>query len=239
MNAIEIRDLWVRLGKELVLQGINLEVEEKSTLAIIGPNGGGKTTLLRAILGLIKPERGRVLIFGEEPERQRAKIGYVPQLSLFDRDFPATVYEAVKMGAYRKEHGEEKIEKALKMLEIEELKDMMIGELSGGQVQRALIARALVGEPEILLLDEPTASIDYEAKTSFYDLLPELKKTIVLVTHDVGIISESIEKVACLNRKLYYHGEREGALENVSELYHCPVDILAHGLPHRVLREHE
>lgn len=239
MNAIEIRDLWVRLGKEPVLQGINLEVEEKSILAIIGPNGGGKTTLLKTILGLIKPGRGRVLIFGEEPEKQRRKIGYVPQLSLFDRDFPATVYNVVKMGTYKKEYKEEKIEKALDMLEIKELKDKPIGELSGGQVQRTLIARALVGEPEILLLDEPTASIDYEAKTSFYDLLPELNKTIVLVTHDVGIISERVEKVACLNRKLYYHGEREGALENVSELYRCPVEILAHGLPHRVFKEHE
>ena len=239
MNAIEIKDLWVRLGKELVLQGIDLEVEEKSILAVIGPNGGGKTTLLKTILGLIKPDRGRVLIFGEEPEGQRRKMGYVPQLSLFDRDFPATVYEVVKMGTYKKEYKEEKIEKALDMLEIKELKDKLIGELSGGQVQRTLIARALVGEPEILLLDEPTASVDYEAKTSFYDLLPELKKTIVLVTHDVGMISEHVEKVACLNRKLYYHGEREGALENVSELYHCPVDILAHGLPHRVFKEHE
>ena len=240
MKAVEIRDLWARLGDEVVLQGIDLEVDEKSILAIIGPNGGGKTTLLRAILGIVKPGRGSVLVFGEKPEKARTRTGYVPQFSLLDRRFPATVYEVIKMGTYGKKDTEKNVEKALDVMEIEELRNRRIGELSGGQLQRTLIARALVREPELLLLDEPTASIDYEAKTSFYELLPELKEkmAIIIVTHDVGALSEHVEKVACLNRKLYYHGAREGALESVSALYHCPVDILAHGVPHRVLKEH-
>ena len=248
-EVIRLDDVWVKYGDLTVLEEINLSVENLDFLGIIGPNGGGKTTLLKVILGLIKPSQGKVTVLGDSPEKSRKFIGYVPQISQFDREFPVTVLDVVLMGrlgrkGLLRKYGEEDRRIAYEVLEsveMLELKDKQIGKLSGGQLQRVLLARALVADPKILLLDEPTASIDEPTKTELYELLKNLnqKITIVLVSHDIGVISSYVDKIACLNRRLFYHGSKEIEEETIEKVYQCPIDLIAHGVPHRVLRKHE
>ena len=247
-EVIRLEDVWVNYGDVTVLEGINLSVEELDFFGVIGPNGGGKTTLLKVILGLVKPSRGRVTVLGDTPERARRFIGYVPQESQFDRDFPVTVLDVVLMGRlghtglFRRYSSEDRriAYEALEAVEMLEYKDRQIGRLSGGQRQRVFIARALVTQPKILLLDEPTASVDKPIQTEVYELLKRLndRVTIVLVTHDIGVISTYVDKIACLNRRLFYHGSKELTTEIIEETYQCPVELIAHGVPHRVFREH-
>ncbi|RLF57643.1 MAG: ABC transporter [Thermoplasmata archaeon] len=247
MNAIELKDVWVYLDGRLILEGINLTVKERDFLGIIGPNGGGKTTLLKVILGLIKPKKGEVLIFGKSPEEGRRYIGYVPQKSIFDPNFPITSLEVVLMGRCGKKglftrynnQDIEKAEYALELVGMLEYKNTPIGELSGGQQQRVFIARALASEPKILLLDEPTVGVDILIQEEFYELLKKLNKsmTIILVSHDISVISVHVKQIACLNRKLYYHGDKRISKEELEEIYQCSVEILAH-LPHRILDKH-
>jgi zinc transport system ATP-binding protein len=163
--------------------------------------------------------------------------------------FPITVWEVVLMGRlgrdkYFKKFAKEDMEIAemsLKYVEMEKSKDKKIGELSGGERQRVFVARALASQPKILLLDEPMANVDSPREKEFYELLKKLKEklTIILVSHDIGIISAYVDKIACLNRKIYYHDSKEILLQDLSAVYGCPVDIIAHGLPHRVLKEHD
>jgi len=247
-EAVRLEDVWVRYGDITVLEEVNLTVKEHDFLGIIGPNGGGKTTLLRVILGLVKPSRGRVWVLGGSPEKGRRFIGYVPQYTEFDRDFPITVLDVVLMGrlgrvglfkGYRDEDRRIALE-ALEKMEMLDFKDRRLGSLSIGQMQRVFIARALATEPRLLLLDEPTASIDKPMQTNIYELLQRLKDevTIILVSHDIGVISTYVDKIACLNRKLFYHDSKEITVEMLEETYQCPVEMIAHGVPHRVLKEH-
>ena len=248
-EVIKLENVWVRYGELTVLEDVNLTVYRGDFLGIIGPNGGGKTTLLKVILGLIKPSKGKVMVLGGPPESKRGLIGYVPQITQFDRNFPASVLDVVLMGRLGqsklfKRYDERDKRIALEMLEameMTEFKDRPIGELSGGQLQRVLVARALASEPEILLLDEPTASIDEPTKTELYELLKKLneKVTILLVSHDIGVISVYVDKIACLNKRLFYHGSKEVTTETLEKAYQCPVELIAHGIPHRVLRKHE
>lgn len=248
-EIVRLEDVWVQTDRTPILEAIDLSVKGNDFLGIIGPNGGGKTTLLKVVLGLIAPTRGKVSVMGEPPERGRKHIGYVPQHNLFDRDFPISVWEVVLMGRYGrtglfKRHGDvDKVKAgdALAMVGMLEKRDRQIGKLSGGEQQRVLIARALAGEPRLLLLDEPTASVDPAVQTLFYELLERLKKrmAIVLVSHDLSAISIYVDKVACLNRQLYYHGSKEIGPEVLEATYKCPVQMIAHGtVPHRVLKEH-
>lgn len=217
-------------------------------MGIIGPNGGGKTTLLKVILGLILPSKGEVKVFGRKPEENREYIGYVPQYPLFDREFPISVEEVVLIGRWGKSKyfksynqiDKQKAQEVLDLVGMLEFKNKQIGRLSGGQQQRVFIARALVTDPKVLLLDEPLASIDTLLQTGFYELLERLKKkmSIVLVTHDLTAVSIYMDKVACLNRRLFYHNSKEIRLEDLEATYRCPVDLIAHGIPHRVLRKH-
>ena len=247
---LEIKDLQVSYGGIEALRGISLNVEEHEFLGIIGPNGGGKTTLLKAILGLVQPQSGTVRIFGQTGDKARRSIGYVPQFSKFDRRFPISVEEVVLMGRLAgrspwfvryDDKDRMVVQSLLARLEILDLKQRQIGQLSGGQLQRVLIARALAVEPRILILDEPTASVDSASKTRIYDILKELKKemTILIVTHDLSAVSSNIDKIACLNQQLFYHGRTELEAGLVEKVYGCPVDLIAHGVPHRVLRGHE
>lgn len=247
-EVVKLEDVWVAYDGECVLEGINLTVAQNDLLSIIGPNGSGKTTLLKVIAGLIKPAWGSVRVFGENPEKVRSLIGYVPQRSHFDHAFPISVWEVVltgrlgKIGLGRRLSREdrEKACWAMKTVEIEDLQAKHMGSLSLGQQQRVFIARALVTEPKLLLLDEPAASVDAPGQAELYELLTELKKlmAIVLVTHDIGAVSTYMEKIACLNRKLFYHHSKEIIPEELEATYRCPVDMIAHGVPHRILKEH-
>ena len=249
-KAIWVKNLWVQLDEAMVLENINLELMEKEFLGIIGPNGGGKTTLLKAILGLLKPFKGTIRIFGEPPVKARHNIGYVPQYTMYDKDFPINVWDVVLMGRlntrkyipWYSASDKKAAKNALDTVEMYDFKNHHIDNLSGGQKQRVFIARALASNPRMLLLDEPTASVDKHIQKSIYDLLKKLNEemTIVLVTHDIGVISRYVDKIACLNHRLFSHGTEENLTpEMIEETYQCPVELIAHGVPHRVLGEHE
>lgn len=248
-EIVRLEDVWVYYDSLPVLEGISLVIEQDDFLGIIGPNGGGKSTLLKIILGLIKPGSGKVSVLGNHPEKSRGSIGYIPQHNLFDREFPISVWDVVSMGRYARaglfrpygRQDKTAVEKALQTVGMLAFRDRQIAKLSGGEQQRVFIARALVAEPRLLLLDEPTASVDPAMQTEFYELLKRLKQqmAIVLVSHDIGAISIYVDKVACLNRQLFYHGSKEIAPEILEATYKCPVQMIAHGtVPHRVLMEH-
>ena len=248
-ELVRLEDVWVYYDSIPVLEAINLSVESNDFLGIIGPNGGGKTTLLKVILGLIKPARGKVTVLGMPPERGRKHIGYISQFNLFDHDFPISVFEVVLMGRYNRaglmqryhEEDRKAATEALETVEMLDYKDRQIGRLSGGEQQRVFIARALATNPKLLLLDEPTASIDTSMQADFYELLDKLKDSmaIVLVSHDVSAVSIYVSEIACLNHQLFYHGSKEVSAEELEKTYRCPVQLIAHGtVPHRVLRKH-
>jgi zinc transport system ATP-binding protein len=247
-ELVKLENIWVHYDNVAILEGVNLSIDQDDFLGIIGPNGGGKTTLLKVILGLVRPSRGEVTVLGSTPEKNRKFIGYVAQTSLFDHDFPISVLEVVlmgrcgKVGLIKRFSNEDKklALKALETVEMLDYKDRQIGRLSGGEQQRVFIARALVAEPKMLLLDEPTTGVDMPMQTEFYELLARLKHTmaIVLVSHDISAVSIYVDKIACLNHQLYYHGAKEVGPEILEATYKCPVQMIAHGVPHRVLKEH-
>lgn len=248
-ELVRLDDVWVYYDSSPVLEEINLSVKSNDFLGLIGPNGGGKTTLLKVILGLIRPSRGKVSVMGRTPERGRKFIGYISQHNQFDHDFPISVLDVVLMGRYGKtglfrRYSEEDRRIAietLKTVEMLDCKDRQIGRLSGGEQQRVFIARALATSPRLLLLDEPTASIDPNMQAEFFELLERLKQSmaIVLVSHDISAVSIYVDEIACLNHRLFYHGSKEVSAEELEKTYHCPIQLLAHGtVPHRVLKEH-
>jgi zinc transport system ATP-binding protein len=251
VSIVSIRDLWVYQGEHAVLENIDLQLDAGDFLGIIGPNGGGKSTLLKAMLGLIKPDRGEIAVFGLPPAAARSHMGYVPQKTVFDRSFPVKVQDVVLMGRYSRKgllhrYGRQDRQAAFRALADVGMADRagrQIGALSGGEQQRVFVARSLVSDPELLLLDEPTAGIDSAQQTDFYDLLCHLNRdlgiAIVLVSHDVTAVSSYVSKIACLNQRLYYHGSVELSNEDIEKAYGCPVEMIAHGTPHRVLRKHD
>ncbi len=248
INVLRIENLSVSFGEKTVLHDVNLDVKKGEFLGIIGPNGGGKTTLLKAILGINPNYSGKITLL-DGGKNAYSKIGYVPQFSLLEKKFPITVLEVVMTAfvtkslnpfmRYKKIHREKAMEK-LKFVGIDHLSSRQISGLSGGEFQRLLIARALACEPEILILDEPTASVDPASRDLIYSLLENLndKITIIMVTHDLFAISSMVKSIACLNGDLVYHGAPVLSEETVQKLYGCPVDLIAHGVPHRVLGEH-
>lgn len=229
-----------------VLRDVSFEFYEGDFVGIIGPNAGGKTTLLKLTLGLLRPDSGSIRVLGVSPDEARGLVGYVPQYAHFDRSFPIRVRTAVTMGTLGRgrmgdEVASDAVDRALEQLELHVVADRQMGSLSGGQLQRALIARALVTEPKLLLLDEPTASLDTRIGRSVYELLEELaeKITVVLVSHDIGVISRHVRTIACLNVEMHYHHSKHLTPEMIEAAYGCPVDLVAHGHPHRVLEQHE
>lgn len=247
--VIELRDVWAGYGHEPILTGVSLTLAERDFVGMVGPNGGGKTTLLKLLLGLLEPIRGEVRVMGERPAAGRRHVGYVPQVVTFDPDFPITVREIVLMGRLGRRSlfaGYNRVDRdsageAMRSMGIEHLADRAIGGLSGGERQRTFIARALASEPTILLLDEPTASVDSKVQAGVYELLRKLNEriTILLVTHDIGVISSYVKTIGCLNRTLHYHGTRELTADMLEKAYHCPVELIAHGVPHRVFPAHQ
>lgn len=248
-EIVRLEDVWVSYESGLVLEGINLSIKQGDFLGVIGPNGGGKTTLLKVILGLVKPERGKVTVMRESPERGRKYVGYVAQNNLFDRDFPVSVWDVVLMGRWRwagllrhyQNKDKEAASRALEEVEMLGLRSRRIGSLSGGQQQRVFVARALATEPELLLLDEPMASVDVTMQESFYELLSQLQKkmAIVMVSHDIGAVSIHVNKIACLNRRLFFHDSKEISAEELEAVYGSPVEMVAHITPKRILKEHD
>ena len=240
---IEIDHLDVAYQKQPVLTNVSFKVFENDFIGIIGPNGGGKTSLVKAILGLIKPARGNI-----KCSLNSSEIGYLPQGSQLDESFPITVKEVIASGL---EHGlrirtgssksrQQKIENALETVGLKALHSRPIGELSGGELQRTMLARAIISAPRLLVLDEPDTHVDNQFETELYALLKELNKTItiLLVSHDIGTISPYIKTIACVNRDLHYHASNEITEEQL-KVYNCPIEIIAHGpVPHRVFKEH-
>ena len=250
-EIVSIENLWLFRGEHAILEDINLKLEGADFLGLIGPNGGGKSTLLKVMLGLIKPDKGKIRIFGLQPEAARGKVGYLPQKTIFDQSFPVKVLEVVLMGRFSRTglfhcyrpSDRDAAFRALEAVGMEDRAEREIGALSGGEQQRVFVARSLVSDPDLLLLDEPTAGVDSAQQTEFYELLCHLNQdlgiAIVLVSHDITAISKYVNKIACLNQRLYYHGSKELSNEDIEKAYGCPVEMIAHGTPHRVLRKHD
>lgn len=227
---IEIKNLTVSYGTVEALQDITFNVRANDFVGIIGPNGGGKSTLVKTLLGIIKPDKGEIII------NNKKGVGYVPQFAEFDQKFPISVYEVILMGLmksksvfFKKYTKEEldKVENIIKRLDIGELKDKQIGELSGGQLQKVLVARALISNPGILLLDEPTASLDVKVKNEIYLILKNLSKdmTILIITHDIAEVFSYVSCVAYINKTLHYHGRDSKMRKSVFELTTgCPIE---------------
>ncbi len=251
---VEINNVTFAYNGEAVLQDVSLEIRQRDFIAMIGPNGGGKTTLLKLILGLLKPHKGAIRVIGQSTQKASACIGYVPQDVHINCSFPITAMDVVLMGklepkkrwARKSASNRQEAVAALERLEMAALAEKKIGELSGGQRQRVFIARALVTQPQLLLLDEPTASIDTKGQADFFEMLKALNKdvAIVVVSHDLLAISRYVKSVACVNRGLHYHNQAEITGEMLQTMYPCtvedvcPVELVAHGLPHRVLKDH-
>lgn len=240
-KAVHIENLSVYYGRTPAVTNVSLDVEQGEYLGLLGPNGGGKSTLLKTILGLVPATSGTVEVFGDRPLKSAAHIGYVPQFASMDRKFPITVQEVVLTGRMKRgispffrysREDKETAERLLEQVGLKELRGRRISELSGGQFQKMLIARALAVNPALLLLDEPTASVDAASRDQIYAILEELSHSmaIILVTHDLLAISSKVHRLACLNGSLVYHGEPKLSQQIVSSLYGCQVDLLAHGI---------
>lgn len=244
MTAVEIKNLDVSINSREILKGINLELGEGKFLGIVGPNGSGKTTLLRTIIGIINPTSGTVRIFGNIPfgAIQKGMFGYLPQSQKIELNFPARAIDVVLMGIYSrlgtfKWPSKQDIDRAKEMLSIMDMagrENEPFGGLSGGQQQRVSIARALINNPRILILDEPSTGIDVVGQEDFYHLLKGLQKklnlTIIMVSHDIGTVTSYVDEIACLNKTLHYHGSPLGALNDavIKQLYGKHVDIMMH-----------
>ncbi len=248
--VIDVQNLDFAYNNHLILENVNLKVRLGDFLAILGPNGGGKTTLIKILLGILPFQQGKVTVLGRKPGKAAHRIGYVPQNVTGSDKFPVNVLDVVIMGRlgflgrFRKYSAEDyaMATRALEQVEMSGLEKHIIGNLSGGQRQRVFIARALACDPEILFLDEPTASVDQPFHSKLYQLLYDLNKagkTIVVISHDLSVLSSHAKSVACVNKNLYFHDSSEISQETLEKAYHCPVELIAHGpIPHRVLKQH-
>jgi len=221
MSIIGVRGLEYHIGDQKILKDINIEVNQGEYIALLGPNGGGKSTLVKLILGLIKPTSGEIEIFGKRQKefKEWYKIGYVPQnVSLFDNNFPLSVYETVALGLASQKpwfsmlsrRDRERIEESMSSASIIDLRDKNLSDLSGGQRQRVMIARALVSQPEVLILDEPSTGVDITTQHKFYQFLKKLnlekRLTIIFITHDLGVIADDVTHVLAVNQNLLFSG---------------------------------
>lgn len=242
---IKIKNVSVGYDKITVLKNLNLEIFEHDFLGVIGPNGGGKTTLLKAILGLVKPFCGQIE-FRDDLKGKQKPIGYLPQVKYIDRKFPITVFDVVKSGsivqrnAFSKAEVNQKVVDLLQEMGIYGIRDKSIGSLSGGQMQRVFLCRALISNPKVLILDEPDTFVDNRFEGELYEKLRLLNQqmAIVLVSHDLGTISSFVKSIACVNGNLHYHASNKITQEQL-EGYNCPIQIISHGeIPHTILKHH-
>ena len=235
MSLLSIKSLTYCYDKENVLEDLNLSINEKDFLAIIGPNGGGKSTLLKLILGINRIQKGEIKIFDQRPSKNYSKIGYVPQNTNINTDFPIKVLEVVMMGhvghkrpiiGYKKEEISCAMG-ALTQVGMDKFASKKIGDLSGGQRQRVMIARALCANPNLLLLDEPTANIDVKGQKDIYELLKELNKTItvIVVSHDISVVFGYANKVAHINKGLTFHDISDKTDFECDDEHFCEVEM--------------
>jgi zinc transport system ATP-binding protein len=237
-SVIKIKDLHFSYGGPKILENIELDIKRNEFIGMVGPNGSGKTTLLKIIMGVLTPDKGSVKVLGNPPSQSVQEIGYMPQFTPFSRDFPISVEETVLMGRLGKtssmgffNKADKRVaEKAMNDVEILDLRKRVIGSLSGGQLQRVLIARALTCEPQIMILDEPTANVDMKVEKDVFDLLKQLNETItiIVVTHDIGFISQYIDRVACINRTLICHPTSELTGETIENMYGAHMHMVHH-----------
>jgi len=235
---ITLKDVSFSYTDQLILKDINLSLYPEDFLGIVGANGGGKSTMLKLILGLLTPDSGQIEVFGLPPQQARTRLGYVPQFATFDSNFPITVQDTVLQGRLGKtraiigynQQDRAIAEQMMRETDIIALKKHPMTALSGGQRQRVLIARALACEPEVLLLDEPTANIDPNHGDNIFELLHRLHQriAIVLISHDVGFVSRSVTRVACLNRTLVCHATTPVDSEEIKHLYSTPMSMVHH-----------
>lgn len=246
---IKIEDLSVAYDGKTVLRDVNLTVYENDFLGIIGPNGGGKTTLVKTVLGLKKANKGKIFFFRDGKETEHITMGYLPQYSSIDKNFPISVQEVILSGLSSqkslmsrftsRQHGQ--VEEVINRMGLEGLENRPIGALSGGQLQRALLGRAIISNPDVLILDEPSTYIDKRFEAKLYELLIEINKecAIILVSHDIGTVLQNVKSIACVNETLHYHPDTEVSADWLEKNFNCPIELLGHGqLPHRVLCEH-
>ncbi|SMO60420.1 zinc transport system ATP-binding protein [Saccharicrinis carchari] len=230
-----------------VLKQVSLDVYPNDFIGIIGPNGGGKSTLLKVILGLLQPFSGTIEYYNQQ-DYTKVNLGYLPQLNNNDKSFPIKVIDVVLSGLMGKKgmiksytsSEKEQARQLLSFVKLDNYANSAIGALSGGQMQRVYLCRAIINSPKVLILDEPNNFVDKQFETELYDLLKELNKkmAILLVSHDVGIISAFIKTIACVNETLHYHKTNKIS-EEMLKTYHCPIELIAHGhVPHRVLHNH-
>ena len=246
-KLIDIKGLTVVYDTKVVLEDANFSLFENDFVGVIGPNGGGITTLLKAILGLVKPVSGEI-IFSEKLGNKGGDIGYLPQVNKFDSRFPISVFEVILSGLtdqknwFRRvsKQDRENVDAIIDELGIRKIAKKSIGELSGGQMQRAFLGRALVSDPKLLVLDEPDTYVDNQFEGELYRKLVELNRqmAILLVSHDVGTISTYVKSIACVNRQLHYHPSNIISQDQLAS-YNCPIQMITHGsVPHTVLETH-
>lgn len=248
-KIIELQSVNAGYDDEIILHHVNLTINDGDFIGVIGPNGGGKTTLVKIIIGLIKPLSGKVIYHNNNfSDNNKRLIGYLPQISNTDRVFPISVLNVVLSGLAKPSKlvnyfNKEQVEKAQEILAemgIGHLAKKNIGELSGGQMQRVFLCRAIVARPRLLILDEPNSFVDNKFENDLYNKLNELNQqmAILMVSHDLGTITYYVKTIACVNRELHYHESNTISQEQLSE-YNCPIQIIAHGdIPHTVLKKH-
>jgi len=251
-KILEIKDLSVGYeDNPYVLKNVNLSVLQNDFLGIIGPNGGGKTTLLKTLLGLVKPTAGTISFFHNNVKIDKINIGYLPQINQIDKKFPISVHDVILSGltikhsifsSYSKEQ-KEKVKAVAGQMGLDKLIHRPIGALSGGQLQRTLLGRAIIDEPSLLVLDEPNSYVDKRFESDFYKILEGINKdtAIILVSHDVGTVISLVKNIACVNEGLHYHSGTNISTDWLEKSYSsCPIEIVGHGdFPHRVLEKHE
>lgn len=249
-KLIELSHITAGYENKTVLNDISLDVWKDDFLGIIGPNGGGKTTLLKIILGLLTPLSGNRRFFQDGQEVSSLRIGYLPQMNHIDKKFPISVSEVIMSGlsaekprfrSFTKEQ-KQRVEEVIRQMGLEELAGRAIGELSGGQLQRVLLGRSIVSRPQLLILDEPNSYVDKRFESRFYQLLTEINQesAVILVSHDIGTVLSMVKNIACVNETLHYHPGADISEEWLGKSYACPIELIGHGdLPHRVLKKHQ
>ncbi len=247
-TLIKLSNVSAGYADFIALQNIDFEIREHDFIGVIGPNGGGKTTLLKVILGLLDPMQGKVeYSFGTENGHNH--LGYLPQVTDTDKKFPITVLEIVLSGLMNKKrlfgkYTKQEKDQALQLLEevgVAHLAKKTIGEISGGQMQRVMLARSIVSSPQVLILDEPNTYVDNKFEHDLYHALQKLneKMAIIMVSHDVGTISANVKTIACVNRELHHHSSNKITQEQLAS-YNCPIQLITHGdVPHTVLGTHK